>query len=114
MLYGNAKLGFAGAPSVLAWDVPKVLAKYYDPFVPSDNAYAYLIQKTWSVEEKISTGFGKLDLNQDFGSFRLRGNIAADVKYVDQSSTGNYFYDTPNKTNTTTHWKKYNDCLPTP
>ena len=115
VLYAPTNLGYAGTSSVLSWDVPKVLAKYYATFAPSDNAFAYLIQKTWKVEEKISTGYAKLDLNTELGSLKLKGNIGADIKYTDQSSTSNFFDDTApagGQAKVNRDGKKYTDVLP--
>jgi TonB-dependent receptor len=91
VLLGNTNLGFAGSPNALSWNVPNALAKFYDPFVPSSTAFAYLIQKTWRVDEKIATYYAQGNLDQRFGDVHLRGNVGVQVKDVDQSSTSNYF-----------------------
>lgn len=93
VLLGNTNLGFAGAPAALSWSVPSALTKFYDPFLPSATAYAYLIQKTWRVDEKIATYYVQGNLDRQLGDVHLRGNVGVQVKDVDQSSTSNYFDD---------------------
>ncbi len=91
VLLGNTNLGVAGSPSALSWNVPAALNKFYDPFRPSSTAFAYLIQKTWRVDEKIATYYAQGNLDRRFGAVHLRGNLGVQVKDVDQSSTSNYF-----------------------
>ncbi|HLP01944.1 MAG TPA: TonB-dependent receptor [Opitutaceae bacterium] len=92
LLLRDTDLGFANGPSTLSWSVPAIMASSYDPFVPSSTAYAYLIQKTWRVDEKIATYYAQLNLDVPLGSLgKLRGNIGLQLKDVDQSSTSNYF-----------------------
>ncbi|MBI3885373.1 MAG: TonB-dependent receptor [Opitutae bacterium] len=113
---GNTNLGFiGGAPSVLSWNVPAVLAKFYNPFVPSSDAFGYLIQKTWKVDEKIATYYTQFNLNQQLGSVRMRGNIGVQAKSVDQSSTSKFFDNSRpagQQVRLNTDGKKYTDFLP--
>src|SRR5882757_7512912 len=61
-LLAPTNLGFSGTPSALAWNVPGVLANYFQPIQPS-TTLNYLVGKTWEVTEKLSTAYimGKLD-----------------------------------------------------
>lgn len=115
VILGDTKLGFAGAPHVVSWDVPRVLSRYYDPFVPSDNAFGYLIQKTWKVEEKITTYFAQGNLNTQLGSLHLRGNAGLQIKSVDQSSRSNVYDNAApvgQQVKVNTDGKTYTDVLP--
>lgn len=115
VLFAPAHLGFANAPSVLSWDVPKVLGAYYAPFAPSDRAFGYLIQKTWKVAEKISTSFVKLNLGTDWGPVHVKGNAGVQVKATDQSSTSNYFDNAAtagSQIKVNHDGKEYTDVLP--
>jgi iron complex outermembrane receptor protein len=109
-------LGYAGAPLALAWDVPSVLAAYYKPIVygsPTDPNFTYLIGKTWTVIEKVTTAFVKANLNHELSSsLTLKGNLGLQVENTDQSSNS-FYHDVP--TNTAkpfTKGKKYTDVLP--
>ncbi len=112
--YANADLGFVGSPSALTWDVPALLAKYYNPFVPSDNA-SYLVQKAWEVREKITTGYIKTGIDSHIGTVSLRGNVGVQLQHTDQSSSSNFWDNTaPNgsQLKPVNDGKAYNDVLP--
>jgi len=115
LLYAPVNLGFAGGGTIPTWNVPGVVAKYFDPFNPSETAAQYLVQKAWDVNEKVTTGFAKADIDSEVGGMGLRGNFGVQVVHTDQSSSGNF-------TNThsdgsfdivpITRGKTYNDVLP--
>ena len=108
----DTRINFAGTTNVISWNVPAVLAKFYDPFRPSSTEFSYLIPKTWNVYEKIGVAFAKFDLNSDLGGVKLRGNIGVQVQNVDQSSTSNIFDNTRNTVRLNTDGKKFTDILP--
>ncbi|MGH8285298.1 MAG: TonB-dependent receptor [Steroidobacteraceae bacterium] len=109
-------VSYANAGSALAWDVPGVLAAYYQPIVygtPTTPGFDYLIGKNWTVEEKVTTAFVKGNLDHDLSSsVTLRGNIGVQVVETDQSSEA---FRKDSVTNTVlpfTDGKKYTDVLP--
>jgi TonB-dependent receptor len=116
VLLGNTNLDFAGAPSTLSWDVPAALRSAYDPFLPSSTAFAYLIQKTWRVDEEIVTYYAQFNLDHRFNDFlRLRGNAGVQLKDVDQSSTSNFFDNAApagQQVKVNKDGKTYDDVLP--
>lgn len=89
LLYGSVDLGFAGIGNIPAWNVPAVVAKYMT-FNPS-TSQGYLIAKTWSVSEKITTAFAKANLEHDFGDISLRGNVGVQIQHTKQFSDSRYF-----------------------
>jgi TonB-dependent receptor len=90
-LLSPANLGFSGTPSALAWNVPAVLANYFQPIVPSTTA-AYLVGKSWEVTEKVSTAYIMGKLNHDLSAdVNLKGNIGVQVVHTDQSSASNAY-----------------------
>ncbi len=111
-LLGNTNLGFAGAPATLSWNVPALLGKAYDPFLPSSTAFSYLIPKTWKVSEKIATSYVQANLNQRLGDVTLRGNVGVQVKNVDQSSASNYFDNPAGRVKLNRDGKTYTNVLP--
>jgi iron complex outermembrane recepter protein len=117
LLLAPANLGFSGTPGALAWNVPGVLSRYFQPIVPTIDA-GFLVGKTWEVFEKVSTGYLKGDLNHEFSSdLTLRGNIGLQFIHTNQSSSSYLF--NPALTGTPAGdlipfslGKSYNDVLP--
>jgi iron complex outermembrane recepter protein len=112
LLLPEANLGFSGTPASLAWNVPGVLAQFFQPIVPTTNA-GYLVGKTWKVFEKLTTVYVKGDLDQQLtDSVRLRGNIGVQVVHTDQSSTSTLFNEATNTPAPVRDGKSFNDVLP--
>lgn len=82
--YGTVDLGFAGVGNIAAWDVPGAVSRYmvFNPAIDQP----YLVAKTWSVKEKITTAFLKANLDQDLGSVNMRGNVGLQIQRADQWS----------------------------
>lgn len=87
--YRPVDLGFAGVGYVPSWNVPAAVARYMT-FNPRDDL-SYLIPKAWRVDEEISTGFVRVNMDTQWGSVPVRGNIGLQVQHVDQSSTSRYW-----------------------
>ena len=90
--YGLVDLGFAGAGMIPSWNVPGAVERYMT-FNPVDDL-DYLIPKAWTVNEKITTGYVKADLDTTWGSVPVRGNIGLQVQRTDQSSDARYWDST--------------------
>ena len=107
-------LGYAGAPLVLAWDVPSVMAAYYKPIVYGDpSTLSYLIGKWWTVREKLTTGYIRGDLNHPLTpDVTLKGNVGVQVVNTDQSSSSFFHDSTSNAVLPFSDGKKYTDVLP--
>jgi iron complex outermembrane recepter protein len=118
-LLSPANLSFSGTPPSLAWNVPGVLATYFQPIVPVSNA-GFLVAKNWEVLEKITTGYLKGNLNHQLSSsVTLRGNIGVQLLHTDQSSNSMFFNEVNNPAtgmpigaSPISDGKKYNDVLP--
>ena len=108
--YGLVDLGFAGVGLIPSWNVPGAVARYMT-FSPSEDSAGYLIAKTWKVNETISTGFVRGNLDGEWGSVPVRGNVGLQVQHVDQSSDGRAFLP-PNIVRPYTRGKTYTDVLP--
>ena len=87
--YGLVDLGFAGVGLIPSWNVPGAVAKYMT-FNPVENLN-YLIPKAWTVNEQITTGYVRANIDSEWGSVPVRGNIGLQIQRVDQSSDSNYF-----------------------
>ena len=111
--YGLVDLGFAGVGLIPSWNVPGAVAKYMT-FIPVDNLN-YLIPKAWTVDEAITTGYLRANIETEWGSVPVRGNIGLQVQHVDQSSTSNYFDGSRpagQQVRPITKGKTYTDVLP--
>ena len=114
VLYGNTNLAFGGAPSTIAWNVPAVFTRYYNAFVPTENA-SYLVGKSWSVNEKITTAYAKAGIDTTLGGADLRGNFGVQIQRTEQSSSANYWDNTAaagKQVKPVTDGKSYTDVLP--
>lgn len=111
--YRPVDLGFAGLGSIPAWNVPAAVARYMT-FNPVDDL-SYLIPKAWTVNEEISTAFARANIDTQWGSVPVRGNIGVQVQRVDQSSSSRYWDGTrPAGSNVQPieRGKTYTDVLP--
>jgi TonB-dependent receptor len=111
--YAPVDLGFSGSGTIPAWNVPAVVSQYM-AFAPTDTK-DYLISKAWDVKEKITTSFVQANLDHDYGSFNLRGNIGVQVQSTDQSSAANYWDGTApagSQVKPANDGKTYTDVLP--
>ena len=87
--YGLVDLGFAGVGNIPSWNVPEVVARFMI-FNPNEDA-SYLVSKAWTVDEKITSTWLKGNIDSQWGSVPVRGNIGVQVQHVDQSSSANVF-----------------------
>ena len=111
--YGLVDLGFAGVGYIPSWNVPGAVAKYMT-FNPVENLN-YLIPKAWTVNETITTGYLRANLDTMWGSVPVRGNIGLQVQNVDQSSDSNYWDGSRpagQEVQPISKGKKYTDVLP--
>ena len=88
-LQGRADLGFAGIGWIPAWDVPAVVSQFM-VFNPIDDLN-YLVAKTWSVDEQITSAWFQANIDTQWGSVPVRGNIGLQAQHVDQSSDSFYW-----------------------
>jgi len=112
LLLPPANLSFSGTPGSLAWNVPGVLASYFQPIQPNSTA-GFLVAKNWQVFEKLTTLFVKGDLKQELtANVGLRGNIGLQVIHTDQSSSSTFFNEVTGTPSPIHDGKTFNDVLP--
>ena len=83
-------------------------------FEPVDNL-SYLIPKAWTVDEKLTTGYVKGNIDTEWGSVGVRGNIGVQIQHADQSSRANFFDSTQpagQEVQPYENGKTYTDYLP--
>ncbi|WBS02552.1 TonB-dependent receptor [Pseudoduganella sp. SL102] len=111
LLHAPVDLGFAGAGIVPSWNVPAVIAKYFDPINYSLANNAGTISRAWDVTEKITTAFARANIDSEIGGYPVRGNIGAQIIRTDQSSESLYA-DAAGVAHPIESGKKYTDVLP--
>ena len=107
---GNIGLNFLTFDPVAGlWPGATILRKFNDD----------ILSKTWSVKEKVTTGYMKLNLDTDVASIPVRGNVGVQVVNTDQSSAGfragvgsDVVLANPSKSGLTTAGTTYTDVLP--
>lgn len=111
---GAGKTTVAGIP-VMTWDPRGSLGSIYNL---RSNLYGTVINRNWSVNEKVLTGFVKADLEGKLFGLDYAGNVGVQVVNTDQSAQG-FNNDSGQCTGTTPETckglnggKRYTDLLP--
>lgn len=81
---GAGSLVVAGIP-VLTWNPTGSLGTIYDL---RSNLYGTVINRNWSVSEKVTTSYVKGDLDGSLLGFAYTGNVGAQLVNTDQRATG--------------------------
>jgi TonB-dependent receptor len=107
-------LSYGGLGGALAWDVPGVIKQYYQPIVYGDpSTLTYLVGKFWAVDEKVTTGYVRSDLNYELSpSVSLKGNLGVQLVRTDQNSDSQRLNSVLNTIESFSDGKKYTDVLP--
>jgi iron complex outermembrane receptor protein len=111
LLVSPTSLGFVGIPGVLSYNVQGAYDQLYrlrQLFHPD------VYNKDWTVDEKVFTTYGKLDIDTEVGSIPVRGNLGVQVISTDQSSSA-FAVGNGNVTSGVIQFsdgKKYTDVLP--
>lgn len=79
-----ADLSFTGIPGSIGYDVGSVLGLYYR----TPNANGGIDDKNWSLNEKIATAYGQLNIDTTWGAMPVRGNLGLQLLRTDQHSEG--------------------------
>jgi iron complex outermembrane receptor protein len=85
LLVRPVDLGHVGLPGTLSYNIPAVLERYYRF---RDNINADIVNKQWTVSEKITTGYVQANLNTEVFGVPVRGNVGLQAVNADQSSDG--------------------------
>lgn len=108
----NGTQGLYGLQDSLTWDIDAVLAGNFAPYTPA-VLVPWGATKNWSIDEKVKTGYAKLNIDTELMGMALRGNIGMQVIKTDQSSTANTLRAWPFADLVPlTDGKKYTDYLP--
>jgi|CXWL01.1.fsa_nt_gi iron complex outermembrane receptor protein len=85
LLQAPTSLAFAGVGNVLAFDVMGALNSIYDL---KPQAVDQLVNRNYTVDEKIGTAFAQLGIDTTLGGIPVRGNVGLQFIHTEQSSTG--------------------------
>jgi TonB-dependent receptor len=108
----NGSQSLMGLPSTLSWDIPGVLSQNFGPYTPA-VLVPWGATKNWSIDEKVQTGYAKLNIDTELMSMPLRGNVGLQAVHTDQSSTADTLRAWPFADLVPlTDGKKYTDYLP--
>jgi iron complex outermembrane recepter protein len=84
LLYAQTSLAYVGVPGVVNYNVLNALRnQFYLVQDMSSNDY----NRNYSVREKVSVGYVKLDINTSLAGAPVRGNVGVQVVHTNQSST---------------------------
>jgi iron complex outermembrane receptor protein len=84
-------LGFAGLGNVLSYDVDAVTGKYYTMTRSLSGGAGGDLGKNFTVHERVTTAFGKLDIDTSLAGMPLHGNMGLQVVRTQQGSTAAAF-----------------------
>ncbi|QNA90247.1 TonB-dependent receptor [Massilia sp. Dwa41.01b] len=108
----NGSQDLYALPNTLSWDINGVLAQNFGPYTPA-ILVPWGATKNWSIDEKVKTGYVKLNIDTELMAMPLRGNVGVQVVKTDQSSTANTLRAWPFADLVPlTDGKKYTDYLP--
>lgn len=79
-------MSWAGMPQLLRVDVPALVAS--GAVTLEEGQFSKWVANNSNVREKVSTAFGKLDIDSDLWGLSLRGNLGLQVVHASQSSEG--------------------------
>lgn len=85
LIVGTSDLSFTGIPGIVAYDVQGAFESLYRP---RTNVNQDILNKDWEVEETIINVFGKLNLDTQWGSVPVKGNVGLQYVRADQESRG--------------------------
>jgi TonB-dependent receptor len=111
--HGLVNLNFAGVGYIPAWNVADAVKRYMI-FAPVTNL-DYLVPKTWRVDEDIATAYARFNIDTEWGSVGVRGNVGVQFVRTEQSSASFYWDDIApagQQVKPIEDGKNYNDVLP--
>lgn len=79
-----ADLSFTGIPGSIGYNVGSVLGLYNR----SQATGPAIDDKNWTLKEKVTTAYSQLNIDTDWGSVRVRGNVGVQFLHTDQRSVG--------------------------
>jgi len=109
LLQSPVNLGFSNVPALVSFDMMAAInaGLYNSGLVNQSSAPG----RIWGVDEKVTTAYGKLDLDFNAG-VPVRGNLGLQVVHAKQSSTGLAWDSNANAATAMSFGTSYTDVLP--
>lgn len=85
---GVTSLDFVGIDGILAYDALGLYNSGYYNELDAQQIETGRLGDTYTVEEKLTTFYTKLDIDTQFDDIYIRGNVGLQVVHADQQSTG--------------------------
>ena len=85
LLVRPVDLGFAGIPGSFSYNINAVLDQFYNLRA---NLHQDIVNKQWTVNEELTTAYAQLNIDSEWGSVPVRGNVGVQAVSTDQSSDG--------------------------
>jgi len=92
-------LGYLGLGPIVSYD-PRALIAAGNIYTLVPNEVPDVLQKAYTLKEKLLQTFLQADINQDFGAARLTGNFGVQAVITNQSSSGVVFLSATERTPT--------------
>jgi iron complex outermembrane receptor protein len=105
-------LGFVGLGNVLSYDVDSVASKYYTMTQSLSGGAGGDLGKNFTVHERVTTAFGKLDIDTHVAGLPIHGNLGLQAARTNQGSTANAFDSSGKVIGTIDPGTTYTDVLP--
>jgi len=90
LLRSPTSLAWAGIPGVIAYDINGALGRYFDPPIV-DTVQNADWKRNYTITEKVTTAFAKLNTDMHMGSVPVRGSVGVQLVHTEQGSTGIVF-----------------------
>lgn len=101
---------FSGIGSFASFDAESLYNSGF--YTRKGNPNSDISNKNWSVDETVTTWYGQLNLDAEFGSVRMTGNIGIQYAQTDQTSQGYATYQGNENGDAITGGAKYGNFLP--
>lgn len=88
LLLHPTSLRWGGIKGILAYNVPRALRELYDTPLEEDTTQPYIWRRNYEIQEKITTGYGMLSIDTDWGSVPVKGNLGVQYVHTQQHSYG--------------------------
>lgn len=85
LLNTPADLSFTGIPGVLSYDINDAFNQFY---TTRANVNGDILNKDWTVDEKITTLYTQYNIDTEWGAIPVRGNFGLQAVHSEQSSEG--------------------------
>ena len=84
--FTGSGFGYAGLNGILGWDALSLYQNLYNRRSNTNNGD--INAKNWEVSEDVFTAYVQANINTEFGSIPVKGNVGLQMVNADQSSSG--------------------------